>query len=344
MGDASRDLAMMRRAIALSRRGWPAPNPHVGCVLAQGDTLVGEGYHRRAGEDHAEVMALKAAGASAKGATAYVTLEPCNHTGRTGPCSHALLMAGVTRVVYAVSDPNPHAAGGHAYLESHGVRVEVGLLAAEAERVNEVFLWSERTGLPFVCLKAGVSLDGRIALPSGESQWITGETSRRAVQRLRAKMGAVLVGPRTAALDNPSLLPRFRGAPEVVRVVLDSRGNLPSSLQVFDGKPRTIHVVPKGAPCHAERLELEATSDPAALLAELKRRGMRGLLVEGGAQTHALFLPFARRIELFVSGVALGAGPAWLGDYGVAQLGEARRFKVDRVTRLGEDVRLCLRP
>jgi diaminohydroxyphosphoribosylaminopyrimidine deaminase/5-amino-6-(5-phosphoribosylamino)uracil reductase len=224
------------------------------------------------------------------------------------------------------------------------VHVEAGLLAAKAERVNEVFLWSERTGLPFVCLKAGVSLDGRIALPSGESKWITGEASRKAVQRLRAEMGAVLVGPRTACLDNPALLPRLRGAPEVVRVVLDPRGDLPSSLQVFDGRARTIHVVPKGAPCHAERLELEATSDTAGLLAEIKRRGVRGLLVEGGAQTHALFLPFARRIELFVSGVALGAGPAWLGDYGIAHLSEALRFKVDRMTRMGEDVRLSLRP
>ena len=207
-GDDARHMA---RALVLAARGLYTtdPNPRVGCVLVKDGQVVGEGWHERAGEPHAEVHALRAAGAAARGATAYVTLEPCCHHGRTPPCTRALIEAGVARVVAAMPDPNPRVASqGVAELERAGIKVEIGLLAAEAERLNPGFISRMTRDRPYVRVKLAASLDGRTALASGESKWITGESARADVQRLRARSSAILTGVGTVLADDPSLTVR----------------------------------------------------------------------------------------------------------------------------------------
>ena len=210
------DEAAMRRALELAERGLYStqPNPRVGAVLARDDEIVGEGWHERAGEPHAEPIAIRAAGERARGATAYVTLEPCCHHGRTPPCVDVLLAAGVRRVVYAVDDPNPRVNGGGAKrLREAGVTVESGLLAADSEALNAGFLMRMRSGRPFIRLKTGGSLDGRTALANGKSQWITSEEARADVQHWRAQSGAVLTSAATVLADNPRLDVRIDNAP-----------------------------------------------------------------------------------------------------------------------------------
>ncbi|CAG6394524.1 Diaminohydroxyphosphoribosylaminopyrimidine deaminase [Actinacidiphila cocklensis] len=241
----------MRRAIALSARalGATAPNPVVGCVILDtAGAVVGEGWHRKAGGPHAEVHALRAAGEAARGGTAVVTLEPCNHTGRTGPCAQALIEAGVARVVHAVSDPSPAASGGAATLRAAGVDVESGLLADEAAAVNVAWLTSVRRGRPFVRWKYAATLDGRIAAADGSSRWITSAESRADVHRLRAEADAVVVGSGTLLADDPHLA--VRGVPDAVqplRVVVDSRARITTAARVLDDAAPTLIAVSKDA-------------------------------------------------------------------------------------------------
>ena len=289
--------------------------------------IVGEGYHHHAGGPHAEANALTAAGDKARGATAYVTLEPCSHHGRTPPCADALLRAGVTRVVVACADPNPVASGGAQRLRENGVLVEVGLLAEAAAEVNEQFLFSVRTGRPRVVLKAAASLDGRIALPSGESQWITGPAARRQAHRLRAECGAVLVGRRTVELDDPLLTARLPGVVnQPLRVVLDPSNRLSGRERIFNDSAPSWHVT--------------GTIDLRNLLRELHDRGVRGLLVEGGAVTAGHFLKanLADRLELFIAPRLLGDGPAWLSGLDLATLASAPQLNKLRSRRFGPDL------
>lgn len=350
MGDrtigAMTDSRAMARAILLSRRGFPAPNPHVGCVIVRDGEIVGEGWHRFAGGPHAEAEALAAAGERARGATAYVTLEPCNHHGRTPPCSQALIRAGVARVVVACRDPNPVASGGLEALRSAGVTVETGLMADEATEANWRFLTAMRLGRPVVVAKAAMSADGRIALPSGESRWITGPAARRAGHRLRAEMGSVLVGRVTAERDDPLLTARIPGVRnQPLRIVLDPAGRLPSGLGVFDGSAPTLRVT--DGPVAGS---LAVGRDPRgglnlrALMAELFRRGVTGVLVEGGGRTIASFLRagLVDRLELFVAPALLLDGlPAVLGE-APGSLESAPRGRWVSVRRAGPDLRLTL--
>ena len=232
----------MRRALDLAERGrWTvSPNPLVGCVLVRDGEVVGEGWHERAGQAHAEVRALDQAGDRARGADVYVTLEPCAHQGRTGPCSAALLRAGVARVFVALADPNPLAAGGGEALRAAGIAVEVGLGQDEARRQNEVFLHALATGRPLVVVKAAVSLDGRIAAADGTSRWLTGEAARQRVHRLRAEVDAVVVGSGTVLADDPALTCRLEGAPQPLRVVLDGRGRTPPDASLLDAAAPTL--------------------------------------------------------------------------------------------------------
>lgn len=327
------DLRFMRRAIALSKRGFPAPNPHVGCVLVRGGQIIGEGYHHHAGGGHAEVEALRDAKGDTKGATAYVTLEPCNHFGRTPPCSQALLQAGVARVVVACADPNPNATGGAEALRQAGVEVEGGVLTEEAARANEMFLFAMAHRRPFIVAKAAMSLDGRIALPSGESQWITGPAARRAAHRLRAECGAVLVGRRTVELDDPELTARIPGVVnQPVRIVLDPNARLKGTEKVFNQKAPTRHIT--------------GEIDLPSLLVGLFEAGIHGLLVEGGGVTLASFFRarLVDRLELFVGGKVLGDGPAWLTELNLNNLAEAPMLTIERMVRLGPDLRLTARP
>lgn len=321
----------MDRAIRLSRRGFPAPNPHVGCVLVRDGEIVGEGWHAYAGAPHAEAMALANAGGRARGADAYVTLEPCDHHGRTPPCSLALLNAGVARVFVAVADPNPRAAGGAARLRAAGIPVEVGLRAAQAAAANAQFLFAMAQGRPRVVAKAGCSLDGRIALPSGESQWITSPAARRAAHALRAECGAVLVGYRTVVADDPHLTARLPGVVNPpLRVVLDPRAALTGRERAFDDA--------------AETLWLREPLSPLEVVQRVGARGATGLLVEGGGRTIARFLAagLVDRLELFTAPRVLGDGPAWCEGLGLAGLADAPEFRLVSTRRVGPDLRTTL--
>lgn len=327
------DQRFMRRAITLARRGFPAPNPRVGCVLVHSGEIVGEGYPTYAGGRHAEIVALEAAGAKSKGATAYVTLEPCNHQGRTGPCSGALIAAGVQKVFYAVPDPNPIAQGGAERLREAGVEVVRGPLESEAASAGEIFLHAMRHRRPFVTLKAAIGMDGRLALPDRRSKWITGARARREGMRLRAEMGCVLIGARTAIADDPLLTARIPGVINPpLRVILADRELDPSGLSMM-----------KEA---GETLIGHAPLD--ALLADLFGRGVTGMLVEGGAATHARFLAagLVDRIDLFVAPRILGDGPAWTSivNWPGDPLGELPFWRLSGTRKIGEDLHLTYRP
>lgn len=323
----------MRLAIREARKGWPAPNPHVGCVLVRDDQVVALGHHAYAGGPHAEAVALALAGDSARGCTAYVTLEPCAHHGRTPPCADALIEAGVARVVVACLDPNPVARGGLECLREAGIEVLAGVLEEQAAAVNERFLTAHRLGRPFVVGKAAVTLDGKIAWPDGQSKWVTGPVARREGHRMRAELGAVLVGRGTVQADDPALTARLRGVHrQPLRVVLDPRGALTGSEQVFQGD---------GWLWFVERPSREgqvAWRGHRALLDELWRRGVTGLLVEGGGVTLRGFLEqdLLDGLALFVAGATFGQGRPWLPSGDVLRTEWALR----RCRRLGDDVLL----
>lgn len=288
----------MARALQLAKRGLYTadPNPRVGCVIVRDNQVVGEGWHRRAGEPHAEVHALAAAGQQAHGATAYISLEPCCHHGRTPPCSEALIKAGIARVVAAMPDPNPRVASqGIAELERAGVRVDIGLLQAESERLNPGFVSRMTRGRPYLRMKLAASLDGRTALANGESKWITGEDARADVQRLRARSSAILTGIGTVLADDPSLTVRDLDiGRQPLRVVVDSRLSMRSDARMLSLSGKTL-VVTASADARqaaalghagAEVIALRAGDDRVdlpELMRKLAEREVNELLVEAGA-------------------------------------------------------------
>ena len=319
------DETMMRRALALAARGLGEtnPNPAVGCVVARGARVVGEGFHARAGGPHAEVVALGEAGSRARGATLYVTLEPCAHHGRTPPCAPLVRDSGVGRVVAALRDPSPQVAGrGLALLRRAGVRVETGLLAGEAARLDERFLTWARLGRPFVLLKAALTLDGRIATASGRSKWITDGEQRRQARWLRRLHDAVLVGIGTALADDPLLLPSPRTRRPFLRVVLDSRLRLPERSRLArTATARTPVLALSCAPDPSRRRRLEAAGVAVVEVAEekgrvslasaleaLAARGVASLMVEGGSEALGSFLSarLADQVALFRAPLLLG--------------------------------------
>jgi diaminohydroxyphosphoribosylaminopyrimidine deaminase/5-amino-6-(5-phosphoribosylamino)uracil reductase len=331
------DVAWMRRAIELAARGIGSthPNPVVGCVITGRDGHpVGEGYHEQAGGPHAEVNALRMAGPRARGGTAYVTLEPCNHTGRTGPCADALIEAGVSRVVYAVPDPNAQAAGGGEKLRTKDIQVEQGVLRAEAEEVNRVWLHSVRTGRPFVTWKFATTLDGRSAAPDRTSKWITGEAARADVHRKRAECDAIAVGTQTVLVDDPELTVRDENDRPVgrqpLRVVVGDR-EIPETARVRNDRAQTL---------------LLPTHDPAEVLRQLDDHQIRHLWLEGGPTLAAAFLRagLVDQIVAYVAPALLGSGFSAVGDLGAESIDHLRRFTLADVTRLGDDVRLTLTP
>lgn len=329
------DAAFMARALELAARGGRtvSPNPAVGCVVVRDGEVVGEGWHEQAGGPHAEVVALRNAGEAARGATVYVSLEPCSHTGRTGPCTSALIDAGVARVVAAVADPDPVAAGGSEALRAAGVDVSVGVLEDEARALNTVFFHGVATGRPFVVAKIAVSLDGRIAAPDGTSQWLTGEQARRRVHELRAGADAVVVGSGTVLADDPQLTCRLAeyDGPQPLRVILDRRGRVPADRRVFDDSAETV----------------VCTGGLREVLSVLYQRDVRSVLVEGGSSVLSAFLQadLVDRLEVHVAPVLLGeAGrPVLVGPW-APTLAEAPRYGLDNVEQLGDDVVLTLSP
>jgi diaminohydroxyphosphoribosylaminopyrimidine deaminase/5-amino-6-(5-phosphoribosylamino)uracil reductase len=335
------DEALMRRAIGLSKRGFPAPNPHVGCVLALEGEIVGEGWHSYAGGPHAEAVALAKARDRARGATAYVTLEPCNHHGKTPPCSEALLKAGVREVFIACADPNPKAAGGLQHLRENGVSVHSGLLESEAAAANSQFLFAMRSRRPFIVLKAAIGLDGRTSMASGESKWITSAEARKVVHELRAELGAVLVGAGTVVADNPSLTARIRGVRnQPKRIVLDQEGCLKGTETVFDQASETMcYVTNPDAPHHIKAPTAQDGFDLNELARTWFDRGITGILVEGGPRTYGSFIRsgLADRIELFVAPKLLGNGPSWF-NADTPTLEAAENLNLERVKRVGPDL------
>ena len=356
-GEAERDA--MRRAVALSRRalGGTSPNPPVGCVvLDAAGAVAGEGWTRPPGGPHAEVVALLAAGERARGGTAVVTLEPCRHTGRTGPCTQALLAAGVARVVVACADPTPEAGGGAGALRDAGVDVETAVLADDvALGPLEAWLTSRRAGRPFVTWKYAATLDGRSAAEDGTSRWITGELSRADVHRLRAEADAVVAGVGTVLADDPLLDARTADEHVVqpLRVVVDSRGRTPLTARALTGpQPALVVTGPlledPGYPRRREAaLGDDGRVDLAALLQVLQEEhGVVSVLLEGGPALAGAFVrqDLVDRVVAYVAPTLLGSGPAALADAGVGTISAAHRLSLDDVTRTGDDVRLVLRP
>ena len=355
----------MRRALQLAALADHAtsPNPMVGAVvLDRGGRWAGQGYHRRAGEPHAEVLALAEAGPRAEGGTLYVSLEPCAHHGRTPPCTDAILAAGIRRVVAAIEDPDPKTRGrGLARLRDAGLQVEVGLEEAGARRLNRFYLKHRTTGLPFVTAKFAISLDGRIATAAGESRWITGEAARAEGHRLRQRHDAILVGAGTVLEDDPRLTNRLPGAArQALRVVLDSTLRIPAeaALLTGQGEAPTLVATTARAPeaavaavesAGAEVLRLPASGprervDLAALLEELGRRDLLSVLVEGGAEVHGAFFDagLVDAVVAFVAPIVIGGerAPSAVGGAGVKTLSDALRLEDLEVTRLGDDLML----
>ena len=365
------DEAAMAEAVAQGERGrfTAAPNPWVGCVLVgPGGDVVGRGFHRRAGEPHAEVHALREAGERARGATAYVTLEPCSHHGRTPPCAPALVEAGLARVVVAVLDPDDRVAGrGVEILRSAGLAVDVGVGAEAAARSLAPYLHHRRTGRPLCLLKTAGSLDGRTAAADGTSQWITGPEARADAHRLRAQSGAVVVGAGTAVADRPTLTWRdltFDDGltpPQPLRVLFDASGRVPAAGPLFDpGLAPTLVLTTEAAapPSRTAWADAGATVevvsgapgggvDLVAALEALGRRGVLQAMVEGGAALHGSLLRagLADRIVVYTGGAVLGAGgaPLFRGP-GPTTLAEASRWQLSAVRQVGGDARLDWEP
>jgi diaminohydroxyphosphoribosylaminopyrimidine deaminase/5-amino-6-(5-phosphoribosylamino)uracil reductase len=337
------EQAAMSRALELAATpGVPlGPNPRVGCVLlAEDGRTISEGYHRGAGSAHAEADALARAGDAARGATAVVTLEPCHHTGRTGPCSEALVAAGVRRVVFAQGDPNPVAAGGAARLREAGIEVVEGLGRAEARALNRVWTFAVEHRRPFVTWKFATTLDGRSAAADGTSRWVSGLASRRDTHRLRALCDVMLVGANTVAVDDPRLTVRDdadRDLPDQpLRVVMGER-DLDPGRRVFDEAAETLHL---------------RTRDPHEALAELFARDRQHVFLEGGPTLAAAFLDagLVDEVVAYVAPLLLGAGASAVGDLGITTMSQALRLEVADATVLppaedGQtDVRLMLAP
>ena len=362
-----KDVAFMQLALDLAKQGefTTTPNPSVGCVLVKDGEVVGKGFHAKAGEPHAEVMALREAGEKARGATAYVTLEPCSHFGRTPPCAKGLVEAGVSKVIAAMCDPNPQVAGkGLQILSDAGIESAVGLLEENAEQLNKGFLKRMRTGKPFVQLKLAMSIDGKTAMASGESKWITGAQARADVQQYRAKASAILSTSQTVLADDPSLNVRWEELPldvkagypqeklrQPVRVILDSSHKVRSDFKVFstespvwlvgeDDYPLT------GFPVFTEYLQLDRNQGETrlqALMTELGKRQINTLWVEAGAT-----LAGALIAENLVDELIIYMAPKLLGDQArdlchlpnLTQLADAPLWQLQSCESIGDDLKL----
>jgi diaminohydroxyphosphoribosylaminopyrimidine deaminase/5-amino-6-(5-phosphoribosylamino)uracil reductase len=350
---AADDVRFMRRALELAERGAGrvSPNPKVGAVIVRDGQIVGEGWHAEYGQSHAEVAALFAAGSRARGATAYVSLEPCNHTGKTGPCSEALIAAGVARLVFAAHDPSPKAAGGAARVAAAGIDVVSGILEREAHDQNEPFFFAARGAeRPFVTLKLAVSIDGAIVDASRQPGWLTGAEARAAVHGLRAESDAVAIGIGTALADDPALTVRHAPPPRrpPLRVVFDRQARLPLHgqlvqtarelpvLDLTDGSSPSAE-----AALRAAGVEAHAVSSLAEAMRHLGTRGVRHLLVEGGATLGSSLLAdgLVDRLVIFQAPVILGAGAlSAFAAFPSQRAGQAPRFRVVERKALGADL------
>ena len=355
------DEIFMKKALMLARKGLgkTSPNPAVGAVVVRDDRIVGSGYHRRAGAPHAEIEALSRAGEAARDATLYVNLEPCNHYGRTPPCTHAIVESGVARVVIGITDPNPHVIGGGCeYLQSKGVEVTRGILQGECSQLNEAYITYATAGRPFVSLKVALTLDGWTATRTGNSKWITNERSRKQVHILRRSVDAVMVGVETVISDNPRLIPYLlrSSSPNPVRVIADTHLKIPLASMVLDPMASGLTIMATGSkvsgqkkraveerggkivPCRLKKGRIDL-SDLLTKLAELE---ICSILVEGGA---ALFASFVRdelvdKFYVFFGPKILGGddGVPFTRGAGCDIISKCTNLKVHRVKRFGDDI------
>ena len=353
------DERFMRRTLELAAKalGRTSPNPVVGAVIVRNGRIIGEGFHRRAGLLHAEREALQRITETARGATIYVNLEPCSHYGRTPPCADALIEAGIKRVVVGMVDPNPLVQGrGLRRLRRAGIAVATGVLREECERLNEDFACFIRTGRPFVTLKLAASLDGRIAAASGDSQWISGEQSRRVVHELRNRVDAILVGAETVRNDDPRLTCRMRGGRDPLRVVLDGRLSIMPSARVCT-QPSTAPTLIATSEDHGrgeKQAQLEAQGVQVVclpgkngqvplrpLLVELGRRGHKSVLIEGGGRIAAAALRegVVDKVLFFYAPLLLGGeGRAMIGPLGIDRVAAGQKLHTITVERIGKDI------
>lgn len=369
LGENLADQKYMARAFELARLGrfTTSPNPNVGCVIVRDGEIVGEGYHLRAGEPHAEVHALRMAGAKAKGATAYVTLEPCSHQGRTPPCANALVVAGLSRVVVAMQDPNPEVAGrGIYFLKQAGVNVSHGVMHSEAEAINLGFLKRMRTGFPYVQLKMAASLDGRTAMASGESQWITSQAARRDVQRFRAESSAILSTSATVLADDPSLTVRWneldsdtqrlypqQNLRQPLRIILDSQNRVTPTHRLVNQPGQTLlarlQADSQFWPENTEQWVVPGRNnriDLVLFMMQLAKRQINSLWVEAGAELAGALLQAGLVDELIIY-----MAPKLLGEQGRAlcvlpdlqHLADAPQFTLSDVRQVGSDLRLRMK-
>jgi len=364
------DTAYMAEAIQLARKGLytTEPNPRVGCVLVKNGQIIGRGWHQKAGEGHAEVNAIKDAGLQARGSTAYVTLEPCSHFGKTPPCASALIQAGVARVVSAMEDPNPEVSGsGFDLLQKAGIQIESGLLESQAQVLNLGFVKRMNTKRPFVRIKMAMSVDGRTAMASGESKWITGSAAREDVQRLRARSSAVISGIGTVLYDDAALTVRanelgLENAEEIskrqpLRVILDTDAQLPESAKLFTLPSPILLVVSSEAQVPDSILQYSNVSVfrlPAAtkesvrsnsldvVLAELARRGCNEVLVEAGASLAGSFIRENcwDELVLYVAPKLMGSSARPLANLPMEYMSEAKPLQLKDIRVVGDDIRL----
>lgn len=360
----NQDVRWMQRALNLARRGYYStmPNPRVGCVLVKNDQCVGEGFHIRAGGPHAEIHALNAAGTNAAGATAYVTLEPCSHHGRTGPCADALVKAGISRLVVAMADPNPLVAGrGLNRCREAGINVSVGVCEAEAQKLNAGFVQRMRDGRPRVTLKLAMSLDGRTAMANGESQWITGPAARGEVQRMRAASSAIVTGIGSILQDNSRLTVRAdeagfdsnveRAAQPPLRVVMDTHLRTPLTAHILQGDGETIIVTCSSDAARIAALEAQGATvwqqpstqdqvDPTALLTQLAdERQCNDVLLEAGATLAGSWWQagLVDELVLFIAPVLLGSDARPLMALPLQDMCEKYSLRIERMRAIGQD-------
>lgn len=350
--------------LASSARGNTNPNPMVGAVIVNNDVIVGTGLHRKVGEPHAEVHAFRMAGDHAAGATLYVTLEPCSHFGKTPPCANLVKESGVKRVVVAMTDPNPSVAGrGIALLRDAGIEVEVGVLEAQAYKLNERFIHNMLTARPFVVAKYAMTADGKIAAATGDSKWVTGDDAREDVHEYRHEMDGILVGIGTVLADNPSLTTRLvsKEGKNPIRIVLDSELQTPPTAAVAQtAEARTIIVTSNEAPAEraqalfaqgVEIIRVEKTTDGLdleATLDALYEAGITDILVEGGAGVHASFFrqQLVQKVIIYMAPKVLGGTNSItpVGGSDAQQMSEARDFEFDTVNFVGNDLRIVAYP